>query len=67
MTRTTCPRCDRPVIEIKDWGKAGRLYVHRHHVENGLPVQEACHVHAEELLQGLNWTWQSEGIGRKVK
>ena len=44
MTRTRCPRCGRIVIEVKDWGKAGALYVHGRTVKNGLPAQDACHV-----------------------
>ena len=46
MTTPTeaCPRCGKATIEVKDWGKAGALYVHSRTVENGMPVQDACRV-----------------------
>lgn len=53
---TTCPRCGQPTIEVKDWGKAGTLFVHSKKIEKGIPMQDACHVHADELAKGLKWT-----------
>ena len=56
MKKETCPRCGAVCIEVKDWGKGGKLFVHGRTVENGIPVQDAHHVWAEELENGLRWT-----------
>ena len=52
---TDCPRCKRPVVQIKDWGPAGKLFIHGEFIENGLPAIEACHVHLDELNHSLRW------------
>jgi hypothetical protein len=54
----TCPRCGKTVIDVKDWGKAGKLFVHSTSTENGISVKDAHHVHADELSDGLRWTVQ---------
>ena len=41
-----CPKCGLPYLGIKDWGKAGALFIHGYHTDqpSGLRHKLACHV-----------------------
>lgn len=54
--RVTCPRCGEQTTRTKDWGQAGKLFVHKDTIVSGIPVQEACHIQRGELTNGLKWT-----------
>ena len=56
MQNERCPRCGKPTIEVKDWGQAGKLFVHSRGIQHGVPTQDACHVKAEELTHGVRWS-----------
>ena len=45
LSTLRCPKCSRPVIELRDWGDLGVLYVHGY-VEGLVDdmVPQACHI-----------------------
>lgn len=59
MTETTkCPKCGRKVIEVEDWGKAGKLHIHCYEMVNGLRTKDACHV----FVEGPRYTIDGEKL-----
>jgi hypothetical protein len=56
MNEQICPRCGKAVVEVKDFGKSGKLFVHVYFEEAGMQHQDAHRVSVAELANGLTWT-----------
>lgn len=55
MTTQTCPRCGKPVIEVKDMGMSGKLFIHEYISTPLGPAPEGHRVSSAELKNGLRW------------